>query len=101
MRAMLVMFLAGAVAPVAAVEIDGRLEPGEWAEAQRIDDFRLTQPLSRAPAPYQTEAWILSTAEGLAIAFRNAQPAGVTRTPVSYTHLDVYKRQVHHRAGRG
>ena len=80
MRAMLVMFLAGAVAPVAAVEIDGRLEPGEWAEAQRIDDFRLTQPLSRAPAPYQTEAWILSTAEGLAIAFRNAQPAGVTRT---------------------
>ena len=26
MRAMLVMFLAGAVAPVAAVEIDGRLE---------------------------------------------------------------------------
>ena len=80
MRAMLVMFLAGAVAPVAAVEIDGRLEPGEWAEAQRIDDFRLTQPLSRAPAPYQTEAWILSTAEGLAIAFRNAQPAEVTRT---------------------
>ena len=66
MRAMLVMFLAGAVAPVAAVEIDGRLEPGEWAEAQRIDDFRLTQPLSRAPAPYQTEAWILSTVEGLA-----------------------------------
>ena len=80
MRAMLVMFLAGAVAPVAAVEIDGRLEPGEWADAQRIDDFRLTQPLSRAPAPYHTEAWILSTAEGLAIAFRNAQPAGVTRT---------------------
>jgi len=65
--------------PVMAVEIDGLVDPDEWAGAQRIDDFRLTQPLSRAPAPLPTEAWILATPGGLAIAFRNTQPAGVPR----------------------
>lgn len=69
-----------AVAPCAhAVEIDGRIDPQEWSQAQRIDDFRLTQPLSRAPATQPTQAWILATPQGLAIAFRNTQPAGVAR----------------------
>jgi hypothetical protein len=63
-----------------AVDIDGRIDAGEWAGAKHIDDFRLTQPLSRAPAPYPTEAWVLSTPDGLAIAFRNHQPAEVPRT---------------------
>jgi hypothetical protein len=75
----LVVWLA-AIAPVAAVEIDGRLDAGEWAAAQHVQDFRLTQPLSREPAPLPTEAWILSTPEGLAVAFRNTQPADVLRT---------------------
>ncbi|HLM53007.1 MAG TPA: hypothetical protein VK325_05310 [Pseudoxanthomonas sp.] len=66
--------------PAWSVEIDGRIDPQEWASAQYVDDFRLTQPLSRAPAPYRTEAWILSTPQGLAVAFRNAQPASVPRT---------------------
>ncbi|HZF97790.1 MAG TPA: hypothetical protein VEY92_06030, partial [Pseudoxanthomonas sp.] len=66
--------------PAWSVEIDGRIDPQEWAGAQYVDDFRLTQPLSRAPAPYRTEAWILSTPQGLAVAFRNTQPASVPRT---------------------
>ncbi len=63
-----------------AVQIDGHIDPAEWAGAQHITDFRLTQPLSRAPSPYPTEAWVLATPEGLAFAFRNTQPANVPRT---------------------
>ena len=74
--------LAALAAPsaFAAVEVDGRIDPAEWQGAQHITDFRLTQPLSRAPAPYPTEAWVLATPEGLAIGWRNTQPASVPRT---------------------
>src|SRR3546814_8184817 len=65
---------------VFAVEIDGRLEPGEWQSAHHVTDFRKVQPLSGAPASLPTEAWILATPEGLAVAFRNLQPASVPRT---------------------
>ena len=80
MRGIVGIVLLGLAMPAAAVEIDGRIDPQEWAGAQRVDDFRLTQPLSRGPAPQPTEAWILSTPEGLAIAFRSVQPASVLRT---------------------
>ena len=53
--------LAGAAPLAQAVEIDGRIDPAEWEGAQRITDFRLTQPLSRAPAPQPTEALVLAT----------------------------------------
>ncbi len=66
--------------PAAAIEVDGVVSPGEWAGAQHVTDFRLTQPLTREPAPYPTEAWIKATPEGLAIAWRNTQPASVPRT---------------------
>lgn len=65
--------------PALAIEVDGHIDPTEWQGAQHVTDFRLTQPLSRAPAPHPTEAWILATAEGLAIGFRNTQPAGLPR----------------------
>ena len=64
----------------AALKIDGRVDEPEWSQARHITDFRLTQPLSRAPSPYPTEAWILATPDGLAVAFRNTQPANVPRT---------------------
>src|SRR5690606_259676 len=64
----------------AASEVDGVIAPGEWDGARHVTDFRLTQPLTRAPAPYPTEAWIQATPDGLAIAFRNTQPAAVPRT---------------------
>lgn len=73
--------LAAFAAPCAlAVEIDGRIEAAEWEGAQHITDFRLTQPLSRAPAPQATEAWILATEKGLAVGFRNLQDPSIPRT---------------------
>jgi hypothetical protein len=86
MRALLLPLLLMSVnalsanAANAAVQIDGHIDPTEWAGAQHITDFRLTQPLSRAPSPYPTEAWVLATPEGLAFAFKNTQPANVPRT---------------------
>ena len=69
-----------AATPVAAVEVDGRIDPQEWAGARHITDFVTVQPLSGDPARYRTEAWVLATPEGLAVAFRNQQPADVPRT---------------------
>jgi hypothetical protein len=65
---------------VGAVEIDGRLGTDEWREAQHVTDFRKVQPLNGEPATHATEAWVLATPEGLAVAFRNLQPASVPRT---------------------
>ena len=64
----------------AAIKVDGHVDPEEWAGAKHVTDFRLTQPLSKAPSPYPTEAWILSTPQGLAVAFRCVQPPNVPRT---------------------
>ena len=72
--------LAVFAAPAAAVEIDGRIDPAEWAGARHVVDFRKVQPLSGEPASLATEAWVLATPEGLAVAFRNHQPAPVPRT---------------------
>jgi hypothetical protein len=63
-----------------AVEIDGRIDPGEWEGARHITEFRKVQPLNGEPASLQTEVWILATPEGLAVAFRNYQPPSVPRT---------------------
>ncbi len=67
-------------APALAVEIDGRIAAGEWDGAQHVSDFRKVQPLNGDPATHATEAWILSTPDGLAVAFRNTQPPSVPRT---------------------
>jgi hypothetical protein len=66
--------------PARAVEIDGRIDPQEWAGARHVTDFRKVQPLTGEPASLATEAWILATPDGLAVAFRNTQPASVPRT---------------------
>jgi hypothetical protein len=81
MRALLALALLSAVAtPAWAIQVDGRIDAAEWAGAQHVGDFRMTQPLSRAATPYPTEGWILATPEGLAIGMRNVQPANVPRT---------------------
>jgi len=64
----------------ASITVDGKISEAEWAGAQHISDFKLVQPLTGADTPYPTEAWVLSTPEGLAVAFRNTQPASVPRT---------------------
>jgi len=75
------LLLAGLATPaLAEVKVDGQIDPAEWAGAEHVTDFRLVEPLTGAPSPYPTEAWILSTPQGLAIGFRNTQPASVPRT---------------------
>lgn len=80
LRILAALALLVALPAQAELKIDGRVEEPEWAGARHITDFKMVQPLSRADAPYPTEAWILSTPEGLAVAFRNTQPASVPRT---------------------
>ncbi len=65
---------------VHAVEIDGGIDPAEWRDARHVTDFRKTQPLTGEPGSLPTEAWILATPDGLAIAFRATHPASVPRT---------------------
>lgn len=60
-----------------AVEVDGRIDAAEWQGARRITDFRKVDPLNGDPASLPTEALILATPEGLAIAFRNSHPDAV------------------------
>ncbi|MET0533511.1 MAG: DUF5916 domain-containing protein [Steroidobacter sp.] len=72
--------LAAFAMPASAVEIDGSVDPEEWREARHITDFRKVQPLNGEPASLMTEAWVLATPDGLAVAFRNTQPPSVPRT---------------------
>ncbi|MFC7300634.1 DUF5916 domain-containing protein [Cognatiluteimonas weifangensis] len=80
MRALLATLLLATAGPALAIDVDGRIDPAEWQGAEHITDFRVVEPLTRAPSPYPTEAWIKATPEGLAIGFRNTQPASVPRT---------------------
>jgi hypothetical protein len=80
MRALLLAAIVWLPLPASALEIDGKLDSDEWSGAQRIDDFRLTQPLTREPGRHATEAWYMATADGLAVAFRSRQPGDVPRT---------------------
>ena len=64
----------------AALEVDGLIDPVEWSEATRITEFRRVIPLTGEPASLPTEAWVLATPNGLAIAFRVEHPASVPRT---------------------
>ncbi len=61
----------------AQVKIDGVIDPAEWQGARHVTDFRMVQPFTQAATRHPTEAWILATPEGLAVAFRNAKLAGV------------------------
>ncbi|MEO8018685.1 MAG: DUF5916 domain-containing protein [Pseudomonadota bacterium] len=79
-RLVLLIAMGLAAVPAAAVEINGKIDPDEWQGAEHVTDFRKTEPLNGEPATLPTEAWILATPEGLAVAFRNAQPPEVTRT---------------------
>ncbi|HYM87281.1 MAG TPA: hypothetical protein VET30_11195, partial [Pseudoxanthomonas sp.] len=80
MRKLFGIWLLVLAMPAMAVEIDGRIDPKEWTGAQHVDDFRMTQPLTRLPGSQPTEAWILATPEGLAVGLRMIQPAGIQRT---------------------
>ncbi|HET8899719.1 MAG TPA: DUF5916 domain-containing protein, partial [Rhodanobacteraceae bacterium] len=79
-RPLLAIPLTLLATPVLAVTIDGHIRPGEWQGARHITDFRQTQPMTGKPASLPTDAWVLATPAGLAVAFRATQPPAVTRT---------------------
>jgi hypothetical protein len=70
--------LPAAAAPV--VQVDGRLDEAIWLEAERHDDFVVTEPYTLAKPSFPTTAWIVGTPEGIAVAFRAVQPPGAPRT---------------------
>ena len=72
--------LACASLPAAAITVDGRIDAAEWAGARHITEFVRVQPLDGGPPALATEAWVLATPQGLAVAFRNTQPPEVPRT---------------------
>lgn len=70
--------LAAVSSPVLAqVKVDGVIDPAEWQGARHVTDFRMVQPFTQAATRHPTEAWILATPDGLAVAFRNTKIAGV------------------------
>ena len=71
----------------AQVKVDGVIDPVEWQGARHVTDFRMVQPFTQAATRHPTEAWILATPEGLAVAFRNSKVAGV-ETPRQRTRRD-------------
>jgi Domain of unknown function (DUF5916) len=79
-RSSLIILATFFALPASAVEIDGHIDVEEWSTARHITDFRKVQPLNGEPAPWATEAWVLSTPEGLAIAMRCTQPPSMSRT---------------------
>lgn len=79
-RLLWLFVLCGAGAARAELRIDGVPDEPDWAAGKHITDFRVVQPLTGAASAYPTEAWILATPQGLAIAFRNLQSAATPRT---------------------
>lgn len=61
----------------AQVKVDGVIDPAEWRGARHVTDFRMVQPFTQAATRHPTEAWILATPDGLAVAFRNTKLTGV------------------------
>lgn len=72
---------------LAQVKVDGVIDPAEWQGARHVTDFRMVQPLTREASRHPTEAWILATPDGLAVAFRNTKVAGV-ETPRQRSRRD-------------
>ncbi|HWS28157.1 MAG TPA: DUF5916 domain-containing protein [Xanthomonadales bacterium] len=70
---------ASVLAAKPKLTIDGEVDEAAWAKAQVFRDFVVVEPYTLAQPSHPTEALLLSTPEGIAIAFRCSQPAGVPR----------------------
>lgn len=66
-------------ADAARLTIDGRPDEAAWAEAQVFREFVVTEPYTLATPTHPTEARLLATPQGIAVAFRARQPAGTPR----------------------
>ena len=65
---------------LAAINIDGRLDESEWANAKIFRNFAVIDPFTLDTPRVSTETRILSLPEGLAVAFICEQPPEETRT---------------------
>lgn len=75
-------FLSLAVSnAMAAIKVDGKLDETEWAQARQFTDFKITEPysLTGPDAGTGTRARMLSTPDGIAIAFELEQDAALRR----------------------
>lgn len=79
--AMMVALMAPWELATAAITVDGRTDEPEWQQARHFTDFVATTPFTGEPAPesVRTEAWLLSTPEGIAVAIRSRHPKDVAR----------------------
>ena len=53
-----------------ALTVDGQLDEPEWRQAQVFNDFRVTEPLTRAAAPHATELLVLPLPDALYVGLR-------------------------------
>lgn len=74
----LLFVLAGSQAE-AAIVLDGRLDEPEWQQAQRLPDFKTTEPYTQAEPELATVALVHSDADGLYVGFICDQPPAVER----------------------
>ena len=56
------------------IAVDGQLVEPEWAEARVLEEFRVTEPLTRGLPAYATVAHVLAQPEALYIAVRVTHP---------------------------
>ena len=76
---LLVMLLLLPCIGFAAITVDGRIDEPDWESAQRFSDFVVIDPLTLAKPRFATRALLLSTQEGLAVAFICEQPMEESR----------------------
>ncbi len=72
--------LAAAAPAAAALLIDGRLDEPQWSDARVVRDFVVTAPYTLGKPRLATEARILATEQGLAVALICEHPPGEART---------------------
>ena len=63
----------------AAIRVDGLPDETDWQQAQTLGPLVTVQPLTQATPAHVTEVMMLSTAQGLAFAFKNQQSADTPR----------------------
>ncbi|MCZ8132621.1 MAG: DUF5916 domain-containing protein [Steroidobacteraceae bacterium] len=64
----------GCAPQAAAMTVDGRLDEPEWQQAQRFDDFRVLEPLTREVAEHPATMRVLARPEGLYLAMEASVP---------------------------
>ncbi|MBN1626904.1 MAG: hypothetical protein JW944_10305 [Deltaproteobacteria bacterium] len=77
---LLVMVLLLPFTGFAAITVDGRVDEPDWESAQSFSDFVVIDPLTLAEPRFATRALLLSTEDGLAVAFICEQSEEGSRT---------------------